>query len=222
MAYPEFAEHDVTPVFDSMMEQNLLKHKMFSFYLTAADQKHDSELTFGYYDKTKFEGEIAWHDAVYRMMFGVVLDDVLIDGKSMGWCGPDGKKEKCLITVDSGTSYMSLPSFAYKDIENTIPTVSKGISCSSPEQFGEITYVISGVNYTMQASEWIYPPTKTSIFPRGGAKLADANAQLEHSNRVVPHALVELEEQAKKEKTLIELGQSKSSVSLTSKLWKAL
>jgi hypothetical protein len=34
MAYPELAEKDVKPVFDSIMDQKLLKSNMFAFYLT--------------------------------------------------------------------------------------------------------------------------------------------------------------------------------------------
>ena len=34
MAYPALAEEGVTPVFDNMMNQNLLKNNLFAFYLT--------------------------------------------------------------------------------------------------------------------------------------------------------------------------------------------
>jgi hypothetical protein len=34
MAYPALAEDGVTPVFDNMMNQNLLKNNLFAFYLT--------------------------------------------------------------------------------------------------------------------------------------------------------------------------------------------
>jgi len=34
MAYPALAEKDVTPVFDEMIKQKLLKENIFAFYLT--------------------------------------------------------------------------------------------------------------------------------------------------------------------------------------------
>ena len=34
LAYPSLGEKGVTPVFDNMMKQHLLKHNLFAFYLT--------------------------------------------------------------------------------------------------------------------------------------------------------------------------------------------
>lgn len=64
MAYPALAEKNVTPVFDEMIGQKLLKENIFAFYLTtkqAEAQGMKSDLTFGYYDKEKFEGDLHWN-----------------------------------------------------------------------------------------------------------------------------------------------------------------
>jgi hypothetical protein len=64
MAYPALAEKGVTPVFDEMMGQKLLKTNMFAFYLTtkqAEGMGMKSDLTFGYYDKEKYKGDIHWN-----------------------------------------------------------------------------------------------------------------------------------------------------------------
>ena len=64
-----------------------------------------SDLTFGYYDKEKFKGDMHWNDVLYKYMYGVKLDDIKFNGKSTGVCSKrnDGD-EPCLITFDSGTS----------------------------------------------------------------------------------------------------------------------
>ena len=49
------------PVFDNMMGQKLLKDNLFAFFLTIKNEEMESDLTFGYYDKTKFTGDIKWH-----------------------------------------------------------------------------------------------------------------------------------------------------------------
>jgi hypothetical protein len=112
MAYPELAESGVTPVFDNMMGQHLLKNNLYAFYLTTNAQEGESDLTFGYYDKTKFFGDLIWHPVEFKYMFGIRLDDILINGKSLGFCGPNGQKKDCLVTVDSGTTMMAMPGWA--------------------------------------------------------------------------------------------------------------
>ena len=69
LAYPALAERGVTPVFDEMIQQHLLQSNVFSFYLTSLEDERKfgikSDLTFGYYDKTKFDGDIHWNDILF-------------------------------------------------------------------------------------------------------------------------------------------------------------
>jgi len=80
-----------------------------------------SDLTLGYYDRAKFKGNIHWNDIKFKYMFGVQLDDVLVGGKSTHLC----KNRECLITFDSGTSLMSMPSFATTELtKQGVPTAN--------------------------------------------------------------------------------------------------
>lgn len=90
LAYPSLAETGVTPVFDNMMGQKLLKDNLFAFFLTIKAEEMESDLTFGYYDKTKFTGDITWHPVKFQYMYGIQLDDIKINGKSLGLCGSTG------------------------------------------------------------------------------------------------------------------------------------
>ena len=123
-------------------------------------------MTFGYYDKTKYTGNMHWSPVLFKYMFAVQLDDIIVNGESLGLCGPKGiNTTNCIITVDSGTSYMSMPTWALDEIKDTIPTVDKGIECESPEDFGELTFVINGKNFTFSADEYIYPPGGDTYLP---------------------------------------------------------
>ena len=73
----------------------------------------DSELTFGYYDKSKYTGDMVWHPILHRLMFGIQLDDIMVNGQPMNLC-TNMENNPCLITVDSGTSEMTMPSWAVK------------------------------------------------------------------------------------------------------------
>jgi len=111
-------------------------------------------MTLGYYDRAKFTGNIHWNDIKFKYMFGVELNDVLVNGKSLGIC----KNRECLITFDSGTSLMSFPPFASQMLtENQIPTSSVGQGCKSEQDFGQMTLVIGGQNYVLENHEWMFP-----------------------------------------------------------------
>lgn len=73
-----------------MMDQHLLKSNLFAFYLTNKNGGMKSDITFGYYDTSKFMGKIVWHPIVFEYMFGIKLDDIKIGGKSLGICGNGG------------------------------------------------------------------------------------------------------------------------------------
>jgi len=73
-----------------------------------------SEMTMGYIDNYKFTGELKWHPVEFKYMYAMNLDDIKVNGKSLfkDGCKKDGKK--CLITIDSGTSHLAMPSWAYQ------------------------------------------------------------------------------------------------------------
>jgi saccharopepsin len=89
LAYPIMAEKGIMPVFDSMMKQGALKSNMFAFYLTNMEAELmglHSDLTFGYYDKSKFKGQLDWHPILFQYMYGVKLDDIKVGGKALNLC----------------------------------------------------------------------------------------------------------------------------------------
>ncbi len=142
-------------MFDEMIKQNLLQNNVFAFYLTNKANEAlglKSDLTLGYYDRAKFEGQVHWNDIKFKYMFGVEMTDILVNGKSTGLC--EGRE--CLITFDSGTSLMSMPSFATDALNKQgIPTANKAVSCKNEKQFGELTLVIGGKKYDLSNDEWI-------------------------------------------------------------------
>jgi len=56
------------------MSQKLLQSNIFAFYLTHKKDEAigvQSDLTFGYYDATKFSGDIHWNPIIFQYMFAV-------------------------------------------------------------------------------------------------------------------------------------------------------
>ena len=125
-----------------------------------------SDMTFGYYDKEKFKGEMHWNEVKYKYMYGVKLDDILFNGKSTDVC----KNRECLITFDSGTSLMSVPKFATKNfMEHGIPTTDNLVKCKDEKDFGDMTLVIGGKNYDQTNNEWMFPAKTAELAKAGSA-----------------------------------------------------
>lgn len=114
----------------------------------------DSELTFGYYDKSKYTGDMVWHPILHKLMFGIQLDDIKVNGKPMNICN-NMENTPCLITVDSGTSEMTMPSWAVKKVIGKMPLKTNAMRCKSPADFGELTFVINGFDYTLPNDDWV-------------------------------------------------------------------
>ena len=169
MAYPALAEKDVKPVFDEMIDQKLLKSNIFAYYFTTAQAEEKglkSDMTFGYYDKSKFKGEMTWHNVDYKYMFGVKLDDIKVGGKNLEMC--KGRADGCLITFDSGTSLMSFPTWgAEKMMQSKLPTANFVVPCNSHTQFGDMTLVIGGKDYTLSNEEWMFPSQEVKLGQAG-------------------------------------------------------
>lgn len=89
----------------------------------------DSELTFGYYDKSKYTGDMIWHPILHKLMFGIQLDDIKVNGVAMNICSDKGADNPCLITVDSGTSEMTMPSWAIKKATGKMPLKNNPMKC---------------------------------------------------------------------------------------------
>lgn len=62
--------------------------------------------------------------------------------------------------MDSGTTFASVPGWAYNEILGKVPTLDNGVDCKSEEDFGKLTWVINGKEYSMEANEWVYPPAQ--------------------------------------------------------------
>lgn len=114
----------------------------------------DSELTFGYYDKSKYTGDMVWHPILHKLMFGIQLDDIKVNGKAMKICGKEGQ-EKCLITVDSGTSEMTMPTWALNQVIGKMPLKYNSMICRNQTDYGDLTFIINGFEYTLPNDDWV-------------------------------------------------------------------
>ena len=104
LAYPQLAEEGHTPLFDIMMKQHVFERNIFAFFLPniAHNPTQKPEITMGYYDESKFTGEIQWHPVIDKKYFGLQLDDIKVDGKPLNICSQVKDPSKCIIAPDTG------------------------------------------------------------------------------------------------------------------------
>ena len=79
------AHNHMDPKIPTLM-QTLKDQKLLGSNLYAIDydlKNNNSEVTFGYYDKTKYKGEIEWYPNNSTNFFTIHLDDVLFGNRSM-------------------------------------------------------------------------------------------------------------------------------------------
>jgi hypothetical protein len=141
------AEDAGVPLMDTMIQDSLLNKNIFSFFL-GHNNDEESYLLFGDYDKSKFTGQLNCHPVVDKLFWSLKLDDIKLNGKSLGIC--DGKD--CIVTPDSGTSYSTMPSWAMQDAQKMLPLKE---DCRSDHNFGTLTYTIDGVDYDISSSHFM-------------------------------------------------------------------
>ena len=71
LAYPTLAEKGVKSFVEELIDNKLVDTMYFAFYMTTEKSGIPPELTFGYIDETKFDGEIHWMPIEYKHMYGV-------------------------------------------------------------------------------------------------------------------------------------------------------
>ena len=115
------------------------------------DYVDDSELTFGYYDMARYEGVMNWHKVRKDQPYwGIELDDILLDGIPLNLCQPS---DRCLITPDSGTSKMTMPTNLLALFEKKIGYIPN-LPCEDAFGLGTISYVIDGIHYKLPSHHW--------------------------------------------------------------------
>lgn len=91
------------------------------------------------------------------------LDSIKINGKALD-LGCD--KRECLVTVDSGTSYLGFPEWAIDKSKNVMPNRVNTLPCDKADDFGEMTFVINGNEYTLPNSDWMFEATEKPGQPK--------------------------------------------------------
>ncbi|KAM0286073.1 hypothetical protein ACHAQH_001081 [Verticillium albo-atrum] len=135
--------------------KSLDKNIFCVFINRASDGPNTGELSFGECNKDKYTGDFTYTDVGSNNGdWAIPMDGLTYDGKKAGVKGK-------LAYVDTGTSYVFGPESDVKAFHENIPGSSSSdgttwtVPCDSNE---EVTYIFSGVSYTISAKDWLSKP----------------------------------------------------------------
>ncbi len=135
-----------SPVFDSIINDKLLKHNIITFYYSN-DNHSDGQITLGFLNKSKFKGKLKYYKVIDKYYWALKLDDILLDGKSTGLC-----KEGCRVAVDTGTSLITGPT---NKINKLFKAISVQDDCSGYVNAQDLAFVLNGDKYTLKGPDYI-------------------------------------------------------------------
>ncbi|KAK9133333.1 hypothetical protein Scep_012861 [Stephania cephalantha] len=116
LGFQEISVGNAVPVWYNMVNQGLVKEPVFSFWFNRnAEEEEGGELVFGGVDPKHFKGEHTYVPVTRKGYWQFDMGDVLIDGKSTGFCAGG-----CAAIADSGTSLLAGPTAIITEINHAI------------------------------------------------------------------------------------------------------
>ncbi|XP_065611854.1 pepsin A [Cyrtonyx montezumae] len=149
LAFPSISSSGATPVFDNMMDQDLVAMDLFSVYLSKNGES-GSFVLFGGIDPSYTTNGIYWVPLSAETYWQITMDKVTVGRKSIGCYFT------CQAIVDTGTSLLAVPQGAYDRIIRDLGVNSDGeISCDDISNLPDITFHIHGYTFTLSASAYV-------------------------------------------------------------------
>ncbi|XP_020368736.1 gastricsin-like [Rhincodon typus] len=155
LSYPALSAGGATPVFDGMMQNNLVSSPVFSVYLgREPNSQHGGEVTFGGIDNSLYTGEIVWVPVLQELYWLISMQGVLLNGE------PTFCTQGCQAMVDTGTSLLTAPSQELEQLMQYIGAQQNQygefvVNCNAVGNLPSLTFVINGVDLTIPASAYI-------------------------------------------------------------------
>jgi hypothetical protein len=151
LAYPSIAADYVTPVFDTMISQNVVSQPVFSFYLDSTSGDTESGIYFGGMDSSKMAGQPTYVPVASQTYWQIGLYGVLVNGQDVGNC--NGWLGSCKAIVDTGTSLIIGPTDAVNALMSSIGNVAS--DCSNMNSLPTIDFKLKGNTYKIPSSVYV-------------------------------------------------------------------
>ncbi|XP_053101347.1 renin [Hemicordylus capensis] len=161
MGYPSQAIYGITPVFDQIISEDVLKDKVFSVYYSRNSELNTGgEIILGGSDPSYYTGDFHYVSITRNGYWHIDLKGVSV-GTEMLFC-----QEGCTVSIDTGTSFITGPASSVSILMKAIGATLMEekdyvIECNKihllPDisfHLGEKTYPLSGSAYVLQHSDY--------------------------------------------------------------------
>ncbi|XP_029995197.1 renin [Sphaeramia orbicularis] len=154
MGYPNRAIDGITPVFDRIMSQHVLKEEVFSVYYSR-DPKHSpgGELVLGGTDPNYYTGNFNYVDTREKGTWEVTMKGVSV-GAEMMFCAGG-----CTAVIDTGSSYITGPassvSVLMKTIGAQLDESGYKVNCDTVKTLPSVTFHLGGQEYLLTHEDYI-------------------------------------------------------------------
>lgn len=150
LAFKKISVDGVDPILYSLKDQGLIAEVSFSFYLTKTAGAAGSVLTVGGTNPDYYTGAIEYHDLIEEDYWAIGMEKAQIGNTTFSPSTP------YRAIVDSGTSALVAPQAVVEAIQKVVPKVP---DCTKISTYPDLTFTLSGKEYTITAQDYILQVT---------------------------------------------------------------
>jgi len=127
-----------------------------SLHRAADGDTNDGEISFGYIDEDRYEGDITYTDlGKDNGEWAIELEDASYDGSSASVGG-------VLAYIDTGTTFIFGPEDLVEKLHSVVPNAASndGLSYKVPCDSKSLVFTFSGTDFEVSPMDWISPPNE--------------------------------------------------------------
>ncbi|XP_033026496.1 cathepsin D-like [Lacerta agilis] len=174
LGYPSISVNNITPPFDNMMKNKLLKKNVFSFHLCNTANGYENnggEVVFGDINHDAYEGKLHYIPVSRKAYWQIKIDKITVEKQSKSEkCWPwrlfdkDNStklcKDSCQGIVDTGTSLITGPSDEIKELQKAIGAEhimggQYAIDCSKLPELPNMTFHLGGKPFALTPKDYV-------------------------------------------------------------------
>ena len=155
MAYPKISVEKITPVFNTMLKQGVVKEPVFAFWLDR-DPKASlgGELSLGSIDASRYTGDVTYIPITKEGYWQFGMDKVTSGSKTIACANG------CQAIADTGTSLIAGPIKDVEEIQKFIGAIPlmKGeymVHCDKISTMPSLTFVINGKEFELRPEDYV-------------------------------------------------------------------